>query len=144
MGSVPQRLRLDGAGIMNLEIGIMPEPTRRPDWAAMSAYLEPAAKLGARGVIMPLEEVWTVHRDGELLAACVARLTVDRIGEIVLCGGRDPREWASKLADAICRWFREEGMILARIYGRKGWGRLLKDWRVMGCMDGATVFERVL
>lgn len=125
-------------------IGIMPEPTLRADWTAIETYLTPAAILGRVNVLDEHEEVWTVHRDGELIAAATGRLTEDELGEIILCGGRGASEWARPLADRMCDWFRDEGMIAARIYGRPGWKRILTGWTAIGGSNGFTWFERPL
>lgn len=127
-----------------LVIGIMPDPLKCHDWTRIEAYLTPAAVLGGVPVLDEHEEVWTVHRNGSLIAAATGRLTADGWGEIILCGGRDAHEWAQPLADRMCDWFKGEGMSLARIYGRKGWKRLLPEWRVFGGSNGFVWFERPL
>ena len=125
-------------------IGIVPDPLAHPDWPQMKAFLEPAARLGHHaGLIERNEAVWAVY-DGGLKAAATARLTVNNEGEIILCGGIDAKAWARPLADRICDWFTLEGMAVARIYGRKGWLRLLDDWRVVGGANGFTWLERAL
>lgn len=128
---------------MSLEIGIVPNPEQHRDWQKIEAFLRPAADLAGAPVLEPWELVWAVY-DGELLAAATARLTEIGYGEIILCGGRDAHLWAEPLAARMCEWFRAEGMVAGRIYGRKGWRRLLKDWSVIGEQNGVTGFERVL
>lgn len=123
-------------------IGIVADPLSHPDWQGMKAFLEPAARLGGHPVLETNEAVWAVYEDG-LTAAATARLTTEGIGEIVLCGGREAHRWATALADRICDWFRDEGMKTARIYGRKGWGRLL-GWEVIGATGRTVLFERAL
>lgn len=126
-----------------MRIGIIPDPLSHPDWLKMKALLEPAAKRGGVPVLAPNEAVWAVY-DGRLMAAATARLTDAGHGEIILCGGSEAKEWAVPLADMICDWFRDEGMNAARIYGRRGWVRLLTGWRVIGCENGFTGLERAL
>lgn len=104
----------------------------------------PAARLGGVPVLEPMEEVWTVHRGGELLAAATGRLTSEKSGEIVLCGGTDAKVWAALLANRMCDWFAHEGMKRARIYGRAGWARLLGDWAVVGRKGPLTMLEKAL
>lgn len=124
-------------------IGILPEPQKHRDWTKIEAFLEPASKLGGVPILDEHEALWIVH-DGHLIAAATARLTEDGIGEIVLCGGVGASDWAQALADTICDWFRDEGMDYARIYGRKGWARVLKGWRHIGGANGFTWLERAL
>ena len=126
-----------------MRIGIIPDPLSHPDWHKMKALLEPAAKRGGVPVLAPNEAVWAVY-DGHLRAVATTRLTDAGHGEIILCGGSEAKEWAAPLADMICDWFRAEGMQAARIYGRKGWARLLKGWRILGQENGFTAFEKVL
>ncbi|MCB4860791.1 hypothetical protein K7W03_14445 [Sphingobium sp. PNB] len=109
----------------------------------MKALLEPAARRGGVPVLAPSEAVWAVY-EGHLRAVATARLTDAGHGEIILCGGSEAKEWAAPLADMICEWFRDEGMKAARIYGRRGWVRLLPGWRVIGCQNGFTGLEKVL
>lgn len=124
-------------------IGIIPDPLSHPDWFKIKALLDPAAKLGGVPILAPNEAVWAVYAP-HLMAAATARLTDAGHGEIILCGGSEAKEWAMPLADRICDWFQAEGMTAARIYGRRGWARLLKDWRIIGCENGFTGFEKVL
>lgn len=130
-----------------MNIGIVPDPVNQPDWPAIKAFLEPAAKRGGVPVLEKYEEVWTVEEGNELLAAATGRiLPEDLIGEIILCGGKHAVLWAAPLADRMCDWFRTEGMTKARIYGRKGWHRLLAShgWQIIGAEGKYTGFERVL
>ena len=129
--------------LLGVNIGIVPAPLSHPDWLKMKALLEPAARRGGVPVLAPNEAVWAVY-DSHLRAAATARLTDAGHGEIILCGGSGAKEWAVPLADMICDWFRAEGMNAARIYGRRGWGRLLKDWKVLGCENGFTAFGKAL
>lgn len=129
-----------------MNIGIVPDPTHANDWPQIKALLEPAAKRGGVLVLEEHEEVWTVY-DGELLAAATARiLPEDRIGEIVLVGGRDRKQWLAALAEKLGQWFALEGMTAMRAYGRKGWKRELEmlGWHVIGQEGKTTGFERVL
>lgn len=69
---------------------------------------------------------------GELEAAAVTEIaeTVSgRVCVIVACGGRGRARWIAlrrKLED----YARHEGCARMRIYGRKGWTRVLPDYRV--------------
>lgn len=123
-------------------IGIVPDPLEHPDWPKIEALLQPAARQGGVPVLEEHEAVWAVYAP-DLKAAATARLTVNNEGEIILCGGRESQLWAQALADRICDWFRDEGMRVAMIYGRRGWGRVL-GWQVTGEGNGIVAFKRVL
>jgi len=124
-------------------VGIIPEPERHPDWPAIKAFLEPAAKRGGVPVLEPDELVWAVYAP-ELVGAATARLTTDRFGEVILVGGCRHRAWIHELDELIGRWMRDEGMRSVRAYGRKGWVRVLKGWKVIGNEGDATGYERQL
>lgn len=47
---------------------------------------------------------------------------------IVCCGGRDRRRWLGFL-EQIEAYARAEGAVKTRIYGRKGWERVLEGYR---------------
>lgn len=125
-----------------MKIELVYNPLFHPDWRRIANILKPAAALGNIPVFEAHHVVWLVT-DGDILAAATARLTNDDFGEIVLCGGQDARRWAVALADEISAWMAAEGMKSVRIYGRKGWGRLL-GWPVIGKSRGMTIFERPL
>lgn len=126
-----------------MNIGIVPDPLNDPDWPQIEAFLEPAAKLGNVPILEEHEEVWAVYGNG-LEAAATARLTSAGTGEIILCGGRNARNWAEPLSDAICDWFTTEERKLAHIFGRRGWLKLLPKWQVIGEREGVTIYERAL
>ena len=124
-------------------IGIVPDPERHRDWPQMKAFLEPAAQRGGVPVLERDEAVWAIY-DGLLTGAATARLTTSGFGEIVLVGGLYHRRWINKLDHLIGEWMKAEGMESVRAYGRKGWVRVLNDWKVMGECDGMTGYERAL
>lgn len=124
-------------------IGILPDPETHPDWPAIKAMLEPAAKYGEREILRPLEAVWAVYGPHPLGAA-VTSLKADGTGEVSLVGGRDHVRWISALDELICSWMRREGVSRVRAYGRRGWKRVLKDWNAVDLNDGTTAYEKVL
>lgn len=124
-------------------IGIVPDPLNHPDWPAIKALLEPAAKRGGVPVLETDEVVFAVYGEG-LEGAATARLTVEGFGEVVLVGGRDYRRWIHELDRAIGDAMKAQGMKTVRAYGRKGWVKVLTGWRVIGEQDGAIGYERVL
>ena len=130
-----------------MNIGIVPSPKEAGDWPQIKAYLEPAAKLGGVPILEQHEEVWAIDDDGELLAACTARILPEEgIGEVVLVGGRERQRWLGHLDWRLGQWFRREGMKTMRAYGRRGWKRELErlGWRVIGEENKVTAYERSL
>lgn len=130
-----------------MNIGIVPRPTKQKDWPQIKAYLEPAAKLGGVPILERHERVWTVEDEGELLAAATARLLpTEKIGEVVLVGGRERKRWLGHLDWLLAAWFRMEGMAEMRAYGRKGWRRELEalGWRVIGADGKVTAYGKAL
>lgn len=126
-----------------MRIGIISDPLNHPDWPQIRKFLVPAAERGNVPVLEANEAVWAVYAP-ELIGAATARLTYDDWGEIILSGGVEAKLWAVPLSDRISDWMRDEGMNAVRIYGRKGWARLLSDWQVIGSRNGMTAYERLL
>lgn len=127
-----------------LNIGILPDPTQDPRWNDIEALLEPAAIRGGVPVLDENEVVWVIYDGPALLGAATARLTYEGFGEVVLVGGRDHRRWIHHLDWMLGHWMRREGMQSMRAYGRKGWVRVLKGWRVIGKEQDAMGYERAL
>ena len=71
--------------------------------------------------------------DGERIeAAAVTQLDVangQKFCTIVACGGRGLKDWRS-LISALERFARDEGCVSVRINGRRGWARVLPDYRL--------------
>ncbi|MCA6114245.1 hypothetical protein J6524_04785 [Bradyrhizobium sp. WSM 1738] len=77
----------------------------------------------------------------EIEAALVAKLVrTDRnlVCIITACGGSNMSRWFDHLA-AIERWAKAEGAAKIRLFGRKGWLRLLKQYQAKN-----VVLERAL
>lgn len=75
-------------------------------------------------------QLW-IATDGEPQAAVVTRLRPNRAGtvcEIWLMGGRDRKGWLHFLG-VIEAAARERGCIKVEIVGRRGWTRVLPDYR---------------
>lgn len=127
-----------------LLVGIWPDAQHSPSWPGIEALLRPAADRGGVAIEHgPGWHVWTVHRNGELIAAANVRRTVDDAVEVVLVGGCGFREWLGPLDARIGEWARDEGATCLRAYGRSGWARVL-GWRVIGRKHGFTGYERLL
>jgi hypothetical protein len=74
--------------------------------------------------------LWIVWNGEEIKAAVVTELgTVDgkRLCTIAACGGRDSDEWLPLIAD-LEKYARAEGCKAMRIFGRRGWERLLPGY----------------
>ena len=77
----------------------------------------------------------------EIDAAMVAKLVrTDRnlVCMITACGGSNMSRWLDHLA-AIERWAKAEGAAKIRLFGRKGWLRVLKNYQARN-----VVLERAL
>jgi len=85
----------------------------------------------AEAVLAAEALAWIVWDGTAIKAAVVTSLgTVngDRICTIVACGGRDRHEWLGLLGELEV-YARTEGCKAIRIFGRRGWERLLPDYR---------------
>lgn len=76
--------------------------------------------------------LWLAMVDGLIEAAAVTMLQrTDRhlVCVIMAVGGEKMGLWLDLLG-GIERWAKDEGAALVRVYGRPGWVRMLKDYRV--------------
>jgi hypothetical protein len=71
--------------------------------------------------------------EGESIKAAAVTEVCEANGEkfctIVACGGHDRGEWLH-LLDGLESHAKAEGCAGMRVYGRRGWGKLLPDYRV--------------
>jgi hypothetical protein len=76
-------------------------------------------------------ELWFAWSD-HLEAAAVTQIISSRDDKEVLVflslGGEDMSRWLG-LLDDIENWARKRGAMISRTIGRKGWGRVLRDYR---------------
>jgi hypothetical protein len=75
--------------------------------------------------------VWIAWGGREIKAAAVTQLSAvngARFCTIVACGGRDRVEWLPLLA-GLEDYARAEDCKAMRIFGRRGWERLLPDYK---------------
>lgn len=98
-----------------------------------------------RDVLRGDAALWVAASPGgivaEIEAALVAKLVrTDRnlVCIITACGGSNMSRWLGHLA-AIERWAKEQGAAKIRLFGRKGWLRVLKQYQAK-----AVVLERAL
>lgn len=88
-------------------------------------------------------QLWVVCKDKDLLAVIVteiAQLPRKRVFIFRFCGGEKLGEWV-KVMDNFLNWARSQGCDQAEIYGRKGWGRIYRDY---GYEEIASCFHRSL
>jgi hypothetical protein len=74
---------------------------------------------------------WIAWNGLVIKAAAVTQLSTihgERFCTIVACGGQRRNEWLSLLAD-LERYAMAEGCKAMRIFGRRGWERLLPDYK---------------
>jgi hypothetical protein len=116
------------------------DPARIHEFWPFVASLIKAAML--RGAITDFDEVkkavlaaralvWIAWDGTEIKAAAVTQLnTVHgvRFCTIVACGGRERGEWLPLIA-GLERYAKSENCQAMRIFGRRGWERLLPDYR---------------
>ena len=81
--------------------------------------------------------LWLAYEDPTVYAAAVTAL-VNGVCEIVACGGEDLEKFLPLLKD-LEEFARAEKCRAMRIYGRKGWIRVLKNYQLK-----AIVLERPL
>lgn len=84
-----------------------------------------------REVLSGLQQLWLAWNGTAIEAAAVTQLVVigsRKICIIVACGGRDHSRWIHMLAD-LEKFAKAEGCDTVRIYGRKGWQRILENYR---------------
>lgn len=77
-------------------------------------------------------QLWTAQREGRIEGAWCTRLAeypAFRVCEIVLCGGGDIDRWLDITVWPIAEWAKSVGCKKIRILGRKGWQRMLPEFR---------------
>lgn len=86
-------------------------------------------------------ELDVLHGSGLLWLACegptikaamttaLVRTEADLVCILTACGGEDMHEWLPLLAK-VESYAKAEGCSIVRIYGRKGWGRVLDGYHV--------------
>lgn len=78
-------------------------------------------------------QLWLVIRDGEILTAVVTEITIypkKKVLNIAYLAGRDFRSWQDGI-DILKDFAKSLGCSSIEIRGRRGWEKLLKDFRVL-------------
>jgi hypothetical protein len=78
-----------------------------------------------------MQLVWLAVDDKEIMAVATTHLVRPREKVCVLtaCAGREREQWLPLFA-RIEQYAKDEGCTKMRIYGRKGWERVLDGYRV--------------
>ena len=85
-------------------------------------------------------QLWTAQRDGVVEGAWCTRIAEypsGKVCEIALCGGEHIERWLDLTVEPIALWAKGLGCRRLRIYGRKGWSKLLPEFK-----EVARVIER--
>ena len=88
--------------------------------------------------------LWLACNGASIEAAATTRLvrvSGRKICELVACGGKDRARWLP-LLDGIEDYAREEGCAEMRIFGRKGWERVLSGYRAQHVILGKDLNGR--
>jgi hypothetical protein len=75
--------------------------------------------------------LWLAADGSNIEAAATTQLVIQnglKICVLVSCGGKDRKRWLP-LLDGIEDYARKEGCDRMRLYGRKGWARVLNGYR---------------
>lgn len=112
--------------------------------SAIRAMLDPAVKRGSHcwdeieeQLAVGAASLWMADGRGCVLT----QVDADDVCDVVLGGGRDARSWVGAMEAAVRSHPVHAGVRRYRIWGRKGWQRLLPHWRFAGVDGGLTVLE---
>jgi hypothetical protein len=98
---------------------------------AMSGADEGSFERTERELFAGLQQLWLVWNGTAIEAIAVTQLTKineKKICVIVACSGEGVNEWVPLIA-GLEKFAKIEGCKAMRIYGRKGWERLLRDYK---------------
>jgi hypothetical protein len=93
----------------------------------LSNYAEVEHSVRSGGALL-----WLAWEGETIKAAAVTEISEangEKFCTIVACGGHDRGQWLHLLA-GLESHAKAEGCAAMRVYGRRGWGKLLKDYRV--------------
>ena len=82
-------------------------------------------------VLAGMQLVWLAWDSSEIMAVATTQLVKprDKVCVLTACAGHDRGQWLPLFA-MIEQYARNEGCTRMRIYGRKGWERVLTGYRV--------------
>lgn len=117
------------------------DPARvRQLWPHARFLICRAMRRGGIAAFAPVEQsvlsgralLWLATDRGTIHATAVTELAASewrKVCVIVACGGRDRARWLH-LIEGIEEFARAEGCAAVRILGRKGWARVLPEYRM--------------
>jgi hypothetical protein len=117
------------------------DPTRvHQAWPLVAPLIRCALERGGLSDFAQLEHalrdgsalLWLAWNGECIEGAAVTQLDVAngrKFCTIVACGGRGLKRWGS-LMSTLERFARDEGCASVRIHGRRGWARVLHDYRL--------------
>jgi hypothetical protein len=123
-----------------VEVACVPPDKVELVWPRVSGLIFIAMKRGDLAAFHPVEQnvlsgvaqLWLMVEDrNNILAACVTELHATewrKVCVIVACGGKDMDRWI-ELIEEIEKFAKAEGCSRVRIVGRKGWERVLPNYR---------------
>jgi hypothetical protein len=128
------------AGAETLQLVCVPPDNAAAIWPHVRALIYAAMKRGDLSSFRPVEAsvlagdalLWLAWDGTHIQAAAVTELHQTewrKVCVVVACGGAGMRAWIP-LLDGIEAYARAAGCTAVRIMGRKGWMRLLGDYRV--------------
>lgn len=116
------------------------DPLRVDDfWPHVKHYIEAALRRGGLGRFSDLESdvltgdalLWIVISKPHILCAAVTQIVMTDAGKVCMiqaCGGKDHSRWIG-LIGGIEKYAKDQNCICVRIMGRKGWARVLREYR---------------
>jgi len=109
-------------------------------WPPVAALVKAAMEKGRLSNYAEVEQavrsgaalLWLAWEGESIKAAAVTEVSAangEKFCTIVACGGHDRGQWLH-LLEGLESHAKAEGCAAMRVYGRRGWGKLLKDYRV--------------
>lgn len=102
----------------------------------IESALAQGSDLTARDIFAQLAQgnwqLWAMERDGRVIGAVVTHLAVRPLRtvlQLLYVGGNNMDSWLSHLG-VIEAWGKAEGAARVEVVGRKGWRRVLRDYRM--------------
>lgn len=85
----------------------------------------------AQRLLKETAQLWVALRNDRVVMACVTEINDYKRREcnILICAGSRRQDWIGFL-EHIKEWARAEGCQAMTLTGRKGWQRVLRDWKL--------------
>jgi hypothetical protein len=102
-------------------------------------------KTVADSIISCLRQLWLLTDEDKILMSMVSQIinypTGLKVCEVMLLGGKQSKEWAEFVTDELSKWVASIGCDRLQIIGRKGWEKVLKNWKSVLVMMEKPVGE---